>query len=100
MQQRDGYSSQSLDDRAAAEFKMGNAEYITHLVDQFKQAKPSAASISSVAPVQTASAPAAPAGPAEQLPTLHELNSMMQMRQITPDQYRGWLAKIRAAQNY
>ena len=99
MQQRDGYSSQTLDDRAAAEFRMGNAEYITHLVDQFKQVQPAAASITSVAPVQTAAAPAAPAGPVEQLPTLHELNSMMQMRQITPDQYRDWLAKIRAAQN-
>lgn len=99
MQQRDGYSSQTLDDRAAAEFRMGNAEYITHLVDQFKQVQPAAASITSVAPVQTATAPVAPAGQPEQLPTLHELNSMMQMRQITPDQYRDWLAKIRAAQN-
>lgn len=101
MQQRDGYSSQTLDDRAAAEFKMGNAQYITHLIDQFKRvSQPAAESITSVAPVQTAAAPAAPAGPAEQLPTLHELNSMYQMRQISPDQYREWLAKIRAAQNY
>lgn len=97
MKQRDGYTSKTLDDRAAEEFKMGNAEYIAHLVDQYKQIKPNTASIATVAPVQTATSPqTAPAGQPAQTFTLHDLNTMMQLGQITPNQYRAELAKIRA----
>ena len=98
MKQRDGYTSKTLDDRAAEEFRMGNAEYIAHIVDQYKQTKPNTASIASVAPVQTATSAnqTAPAGQPVQTLTLHDLNTMMQLGQITPDQYRTELTKIRA----
>jgi len=98
VRQRDGKSSQTRDARAAFEFQNGNVDYIVDLLNQFKQQQPQSNSIASVAPVQTATNPSAPAGPAVQLPTLNQLNSWMQMRQITPDQYRQILAKIRAAQ--
>lgn len=97
MQQRDGLSSQTLDTRAAAEFKLGNAEYVSYLVDQYKQSQPTTASIAAVAPVQTATAtPSATQGTQAQL-TLHELNSLMQTGQITSDEYREQLQRIKAS---
>lgn len=99
LQQKDGLSSYTLDDRAKQEFLRGNYAYINNLVAQYKAQKPNTGAITSVAPVQTATTPVNTAAPGVGLPTLHELNSMMQMRQITADQYREYLAKIRAAQN-
>lgn len=98
LQQKDGLSSYTLDDRAKQEFLRGNSAYINQLVAQYKAQKPNTSAITSVAPVQTANTPVQPAVNGGALPTLHELNSMMQMRQITADQYRDYLAKIRAAQ--
>ena len=95
LNQRDGLSSYSIDQRAAIEFQLGNADYINHMLDQFKSQQPSVNSINSVAPVQTSSQVTPQAAPMEQLPTLRELNSMMQMRQITPDRYRELLKQIR-----
>ena len=98
LRQRDGRSSITLEDRAAAEFRLGNADYVIHLIDQFKQTRPDPSSLVAVAPVQTAASPVAPAGPAESLPTLAELNSMMGTGRITPDEYREYMKRLRAAQ--
>lgn len=97
--QRDGHSSQTRDARARFEFENGNVDYLVHLVDDFKAQRPAASQITSVAPVQTATAPVTPAAPPQQLPTLKELNDLMQMRQITPDQYRSLVQQVRAAYN-
>lgn len=99
IRQRDGYSYQSRDARAAMEFANGNADYVNNMLDQYKATKPQAGSLTSVAPVQTASAPVAPAVQPTAVPTLKELNDMMQMRQITPDQYRSLVQQSRAAYN-
>lgn len=95
LNQRDGFSSQTLDQRAAVEFQLGNADYINNLLDQFKAGQLNTNSINTVAPVQTTNQAVTPAQPAQSLPTLQELNSMMQMRQITPEQYRQMLKKLR-----
>ena len=95
LNQRDGYSSYTIDQRAATEFQLGNADYINRMLDEFKAQQPSVNDINSVAPVQTSNQTVAPAAPASQLPTLRELNSMMQMRQITPEHYRELLKQIR-----
>lgn len=97
LNRRDGYSSQTIDQRAAIEFQLGNADYINNMLDQFKASSPNVNSIQTIAPVQTTSSTVAPAQPAKTLPTLQELNSMMQMRQITPEQYRDLLKQIRGA---
>ena len=96
LKQRDGLSSYTIDQRAASEFQLGNADYVINMLDQFKSQQPNVNSINSVAPVQTTNQTVAPAAPVQQLPTLRELNSMMQMRQITPEQYRELLKQIRS----
>lgn len=99
MRQRDGLSSQTYDQRAAMEFQNGNVEYVIDLLNKVKGQRPNTQQIQSVPPVQTAAGSAVPAAPVEQLPTLHELNNLIQTRQITHDQYREMLNKLRAAQN-
>lgn len=99
MRQRDGLSSQTYDQRAAVEFQNGNVEYVIDLLNKVKGQRPNVQQVQSVPPVQTAAGSAVPAAPQEQLPTLHELNNLIQTRQITHDQYREMLNKLRAAQN-
>ena len=97
LNQRDGYSSQTIDQRAAIEFQLGNADYINDMLDRFKASSPNVSSIQTIAPVQTTNSAIPPAQPARTLPTLREINSMLQMRQITPEQYRELLKQIREA---
>ncbi len=98
MNQRDGLSSQTRDQRAAQEFTAGNVDYVIDLLNQLKGVQPSAAHIASVAPVQTASAATAPVNePQAPAMDLRTLNSMYQMRQITHDEYRAKLKELRAA---
>lgn len=99
MNQRDGLSSQTRDQRAAQEFTAGNVDYVIDLLNQLKGVQPSAAQIASVAPVQTANTASATPTQTKEAPLdLHTLNSMYQMRQITHDEYRAKLKEWRAAQ--
>lgn len=98
VQQRDGYSSQTYDVRAAYEFQNGNADYIIDMIDRYKNSIPTKEAITSVAPVQTAANQSVPADAKTKLPTLRELNNWMQMRQITQDEYRQLLQQVMAAQ--
>lgn len=97
MSQRDGLSSKTRDERAAEEFLAGNTAYVVDLLNQLKGVKPQVQNITTVAPVQSASTAAASAQPAATQMTLRDLNTMYQMRQISHDQYRAELQKMRAA---
>lgn len=98
MQQRDGLSSKTIDQRAAEEFRAGNADYIIDVLNRLKGTIPSATQITTVAPVQTASSVATAATDPQAPPlTLKELNDRFQMRQITPDEYKRQVQAARAA---
>lgn len=99
MRQYDGMSSQTFDQRAAYEFQRGNVDYVIDLLNKIKGQSPSPQQVMSVPPVQTAAGSVVPTTPQEKLPTLRELNDLMQTRQITHDEYRVMLNKLRAAQN-
>ena len=99
MRQYDGMSSQTFDQRAAYEFQHGNVEYVIDLLNKIKGQTPNPQQVMSVPPVQTAAGSVVPTTPQEKLPTLRELNDLMQTRQITHDEYRAMLNKLRAAQN-
>lgn len=87
MNQRDGLSSQTRDQRAAQEFRAGNTEYVIDMLNQFKGQAPSVQSIQTVAPVQSAAgSPVATTQP--QTYTLRELNNLYHTGQITPEKYR------------
>lgn len=98
LNQRDGLSSQTREQRAIAEYNAGNAPYLIDMINQFKGVKPKADDMKTVAPVQVAqSVPnAQPAAPLRY--TLADLNYFMQTGQISQDQYRAELNKLRAAQ--
>lgn len=100
MQQRDGYSSRTREQAAWEEFNRGNAEYVINAVNDFKGIAPKVDTLQSAPPVQVASAEVAAAPVADPAPqyTLADLNNMMQMRQITPDQYRAMIAELRKSQ--
>lgn len=93
--QRDGHSFQTRDNRAAFEFKNGNADYIIDLLNQFKQQRPQQASITTVAPVQTAGSPVQEAPKPVAMPSLATWNSWYQTHRITQEQYQQGLKKIR-----
>ncbi len=96
MSQHDGLSSKTRDERAAEEFLAGNTAYVVDLLNQLKGNKSQVQNITTVAPVQSASAVAVAPAAAPQI-TLRDLNNMYQMRQISHDQYRAELQKLRAA---
>lgn len=99
LNERDGLSYQTREQRAIAEYNAGNAPYLINLINQFKGIAPKVNDIKTVAPVQVANAAASyqpPAKPAQY--TLADLNYFMQTGQISPDQYREELNKLRAAQ--
>lgn len=99
LNERDGLSYQTREQRAIAEYNAGNAPYLINLINQFKGTAPKTDDMKTVAPVQVANA-AAPYQQPVQKPqyTLADLNYFMQTGQISPDQYREELNKLRAAQ--
>lgn len=95
----DGKSSKSRDQRATEEFYAGNADYVIDLVNRFKQGT-NPQPLYTNPPVQVAGSVAAQQQAAPQVDfTLRDLNTMMQMRQITPDEYREKLKQWKAANN-
>lgn len=99
LNERDGLSYQTREQRAIAEYNAGNAPYLINLINQFKGVAPKVNDIKTVAPVQVANAAASYQQPApQQRYTLADLNYFMQTGQISPDQYREELNKLRAAQ--
>lgn len=96
---RDGLSYQTREQRAIAEYNAGNAPYLIDLINQFKGTVPKVNDMKTVAPVQVAQA-ATPYQQPQQTTryTLADLNYFMQTGQISPDQYREELNKLRAAQ--
>lgn len=99
-QQRDGFSSRTREQMAWEEFTRGNPDYVINMVNEFKGIPSGADNMRVAPPAQFASGYATPAQPAETQPryTLAELNSLMQMRRITPEQYRVYLTELRNAQ--
>lgn len=99
--QRDGYTSRSREQTAWEEFNRGNSSYVINMVNEFKGIQPNVAPLQSAPPVQVATSAVTPEPQAQAAPrfTLAELNSLMQMRQITPDQYRVYLNEYRQFQN-
>lgn len=99
LNERDGLSFQTREQRAIAEYQAGNAPYLIDLINQFKGVAPKVNDIKTVAPVQVANAAAPYQQPVQQPQyTLADLNYFMQTGQISPDQYREELNKLRAAQ--
>lgn len=100
-QQRDGYTSKTREQTAWEEFNRGNSEYIIQMLNEYKGTAPKAETLQVAPPVQVANGTAqtVPQGPATPRFTLAELNNLMQMRQITPDQYREYLNEYRQAQS-
>lgn len=98
-QQREGHTSKTRERVAFEEFNAGNPDYVINLVNDFKGITPQADAVKTVPPVQVANSVVQPA-PAQTAPqlTLSELNTLMQMRRITPDEYRAYLADMRKAQ--
>lgn len=98
--QRDGYTSKTKEQTAWEEFNRGNVGYVINLVNEYKGQAPTVRNLQTPPPVQVANTAAAPTqqSVAPRF-TLNELNSMMQMRQITPEQYREYLNDFRKAQS-
>lgn len=99
--QRDGYTSKTREQIAWEEFNAGNPGYVINLVNEYKGKAPKPENVQTVPPVQVANSTttAVPQTPTAVPYTLAELNSMMQMRQISPEQYREGLNALRAAQS-
>ena len=98
MSQRAGGMSKTWDAIAADEYMAGNTAFIIDLLNKAKANRPSTKQVMSVAPVQTAGGAVAQAPTSGNTQyTLAELNSLMQMRRITPDEYRAHLKQMRAA---
>lgn len=97
---RDGASSQTNDQRAAFEFRNGNPGYVIDMINRFKQSMAaSQQQVMSVPPVQTAAGPAVTqTAQASPVHSLRELNDMFQTRQITQDEYRAQLKRLRESQ--
>ncbi len=105
LMQRDGYSYETRDQRAAREYQNGNPAYIIDLLYQYKGTRPNVQQAMSVAPSNAPShvqaAPATQQGAPQY--TLRELNDLYSMRRISPEQYKEELAKLKptiAAQYY
>lgn len=100
-QQRDGYTSRTREQTAWEEFNRGNSEYIIQMINEYKGVAPKTENVQVVPPVQVANGAAQPTpqGPTAPRFTLAELNNLMQMRQITPEQYREYLNEYRQAQS-
>lgn len=105
LMQRDGYSYETRDQRAAREYQNGNPAYIIDLLYQFKGTRPNVQQAMSVAPSNAPShvqsAPATQQGDSQY--TLRELNDLYSMRRISQEQYKAELAKLKpsiAAQYY
>lgn len=105
LMQRDGYSYETRDQRAAREYQNGNPAYIIDLLYQFKGTRPNIQQAMSVAPSNAPShvqsTPATQQGESQY--TLRELNDLYSMRRISPEQYKAELAKLKptiAAQYY
>lgn len=96
--QRDGMHSYSREQAAIAEYNAGNVGYLINMLNEFKGQKPKTDNMQTVAPVQVANSAPAQAQAQSQQYTLADLNLMMHTGQITPDQYRMMLNKLRAAQ--
>ena len=105
LNQRDGYSYETRDQRAAREYQNGNPAYVIDLLYQFKGTRPNVQQAMSVAP-SSAPSHVQQAQPSQQgAPqyTLRELNDLFSMRRISPEQYKEELAKLKptiAAQYY
>lgn len=99
-QQRDGYTSRTREQTAWEEFNRGNSEYLIQMVNEFKGKAPQGEALQTAPPVQVANAAVTPGPQAPAAPqfTLSDLNTLMQMRQITPEQYREYLNDYRKAQ--
>ena len=99
LMQRDGYSYETRDQRAAREYQNGNPAYIIDLLYQFKGTRPNIQQAMSVAPSNAPShvqsAPASQPGASQY--TLRELNDLFSMRRISPEQYKEELAKLKPA---
>lgn len=101
VQQRDGYTSRTREQTAWDEFNKGNSEYIIQMINEYKGMAPKPENMQVVPPVQVANGAVSQPqqGPVTPRFTLAELNNLMQMRQITPDQYREYLNEYRQAQS-
>lgn len=101
VQQRDGFTSRTREQAAWDEFNRGNSEYLIQMINEYKGVAPTARNLQDAPPVQVANGAVsqAPQGPVAPRFTLAELNNLMQMRQITPDQYREYLNDYRKSQS-
>lgn len=97
MGQRDGLSSQTRDQRCAAEYMAGNADYVIDMLNRAKGASNVPADVAVVPPVQVAQGVATPPASRPTM-TLGDLNALYQIHAITPEQYRSELAKIKNSQ--
>lgn len=99
LMQRDGYSYETRDQRAAREYQNGNPAYIIDLLYQFKGTRPNIQQAMSVAPSNAPShvQPAPASQPGASQYTLRELNDLFSMRRISPEQYKEELAKLKPA---
>lgn len=98
MRARDGHSSETREQRAVREYNMGNADFVVHMLNDYKGVAPQVQDIQTPAPVQVAQnmAPQQPQPTASY--TLSDLLNLFQTRQISHDQYRTMLNNLRAAQ--
>lgn len=97
LDERDGYSSESRNERAMREYERGNSAYVIGLLYEYKGQRPNVQNAMSVVPSNTPShvAPAGSGNSGAPSYTLKELNDMYMMRQITPEQYKQELAKLK-----
>lgn len=99
LMQRDGYSYETRDQRAAREYQNGNPAYIIDLLYQFKGTRPDVQKAMTVAPSNAPSHVQAPTSQDSGTPqyTLRELNDLFGMRRISHEQYKAELAKLKPA---
>lgn len=97
--ERDGLSSQTRDQRATQELRNGNTAYVIDLLRQFKDGNPSTQSIASVAPVQAAQSYGNSTNARDDKPsmTLRDLNNLYQMGQIQHGDYVAEAKRIKAS---
>lgn len=97
LDERDGYSSETKNERAMREYQRGNSAYVIGLLYDYKGQRPNVQNAMSVVPSNAPSHVAAPASSQNggTQYTLKELNDMYMMRQITPEQYKQELAKLK-----
>lgn len=91
------HSNMTRDQFAAAEYKRGNTAFVIDLLTQLKQQTASPESVMTVAPIQTASGAAVNTEADAPQYTLRDLLDLFQTGQLTHDQYREQVARLRAA---